>query len=393
MAPNIENLYKCVAALNILARAKLTHPAAGRKRSRRISLRLPPKAPAPNSLRCSKSKLTAALLTSLLILHRYRVACEDVILSDFEYAAAKEVETQLWGAHLKINGIYRKELRALKRERVVEARKTGKQYLAFIKASQRFYRQHILLLDAQVDGIPELRKVAQKLTDEGACLCIAYGQSLTVAASAIPLRKRFPAHLKHQVLLSCHQTLIQLGDLSRYRESELVEKDRNWGPAKGYYNLAAEVYPESGHSHNQLAVIAREDGDHFRSTYHLYRSLASKEPHPLAKQNLGVGFKKIVTAWEKGELINSHNAADGNNVGRALVAWFVRLHSKCYRGEEFAQHDELENEVLSQLTIELKERPLDSILQKIILINLAAEYFATIQMQCRTLPTLSACPR
>jgi len=66
-----------------------------------------------------------------------------------------------------------------------------------------------------------------------------------------------------------------------------------------------------------------------------------------------------------------------------LIAWFIRLHSKLYKGEEFAAHDELEGEVLSHLAIELKERPLDSILTKIILINMSAEYFATVQLQSK----------
>lgn len=202
-------------------------------------------------------------------------------------------------------------------------------------------------------------------------------------ASKTAPRQRIPATLKDKVLLSCHQTLIQLGDLSRYRETELVEKDkeRNWGPAKGYYGLAAEIYPDSGHAHNQLAVISREDGDHFRSVYHLYRSLASKLPYPQAQANLELEFKRVIAAWDKGQLINNHKSSDGNTAGRALIAWFIRLHSRIYKGEEFAAHEELEGEVLSHLAIELKERPLDSVLTKIILINLAAEYFATVQMQ------------
>jgi hypothetical protein len=104
-------------------------------------------------------------------------------------------------------------------------------------------------------------------------------------------------------------------------------------------------------------------------------------PYPQAQSNLETEFKRIIAAWEKGQLINNHKSSDGNNAGRALIAWFVRLHSKIYKGEEFAAHDELEGEVLSQLAIELKERPLDSILPKVILINLAAEHFATIQMR------------
>ena len=54
-------------------------------------------------------------------------------------------------------------------DRVVQLRKLSKQYLAFVKTSQRFYRQHILLLDGHARGIPELREIAQKLKDDGVC--------------------------------------------------------------------------------------------------------------------------------------------------------------------------------------------------------------------------------
>jgi hypothetical protein len=275
------------------------------------------------------------------------------------------------------------------KDHVVELRKFQKNYLHFIKASQRFYRQYILNFDTQFDGIPELRKIAQKWKDDGRRTLLATCPRADMsAASKMSPRQRISAALNDQVLQSCHQTLIHLGDLSRYRETELVEKDkeRNWGPAKGYYGLAAELYPDSGHAHNQLAVISREDGDHFRSVYHLYRSLASKLPYPQAQSNLETEFKRILAAWDKGQLINAHKSSDGTNAGRALIVWFVRLHSRIYKGEEFAAHDELEGEVLSHLAIELKERSLDSILPKIILVNLAAEHFATVQMQAATPP-------
>jgi hypothetical protein len=50
---------------------------------------------------------------------------------------------------------------------VVELRKFQKIYLQFIKASQRFYRQYILNLDAHFDAIPELRTIARKWKDDG----------------------------------------------------------------------------------------------------------------------------------------------------------------------------------------------------------------------------------
>ena len=189
------------------------------------------------------------------------------------------------------------------------------------------------------------------------------------------------AELRNEILHSCHRTLIRLGDLSRYRETELVSKDRNWGPATGYYDLAATVRPSSGASHNQLAVIALADGSHLRATYHLYRALAVEEPHPNAKGNIEIEFKKITTAWDKGQLINASSHKDSQGSAKALLGWFMRLHARCYKGIEFAEHDELESEVLSQLAIELKERSLDAILPKFILINIAAEHFASVRLQ------------
>lgn len=179
--------------------------------------------------------------------------------------------------------------------------------------------------------------------------------------------------LQTRILQSCHATLIRLGDLSRYRETELVTKDRNWGPAIGYYDLAMVIYPASGASHNQLAVIALADGSHLRATYHLYRALSAHDPHPSARGNLEIEFKKVMSAWTKRELIRPE---DAGIPGRALAPWFVYFHAQCYKGVDFPEHDELESEVLSQLAVDLKERSLEGTLQKFCLVNIAAEAFA-----------------
>lgn len=179
--------------------------------------------------------------------------------------------------------------------------------------------------------------------------------------------------LRYHILQSCHASLIRLGDLSRYRETEVSSQVRNWGPAVGYYDLASVIYPASGVSHNQLAVIALADGNHLKATYHLYRALAAQEPHPSAKGNLEIEFKKVRNAWSKGELIRRE---DAGIPGRALSPWFVYLHAQCYRGKDFSEHDELESEVLNQLAVDLKERSLEGVLQKFCLINIAAEDFS-----------------
>lgn len=190
--------------------------------------------------------------------------------------------------------------------------------------------------------------------------------------------------LRRRVLLSCHATLIRLGDLSRYRETELVSgKSRNWGPAIGYYDLASIIHPASGASHNQLAVIALADGNHLRATYHLYRALSAQEPRPGSKGNLEIEFKKVLSLWTKGELIPKE---DAGIPGKALTHWFVYLHAQCYKGLDFLEHDELENEVLSQLAVDLKERSLEGTLQKFVLINIAAEDLATARSESMLFP-------
>lgn len=185
----------------------------------------------------------------------------------------------------------------------------------------------------------------------------------------------------HSILVSCHQTLVRLGDLSRWRETQSVTKDRNWGPAIAYYNLAGLIYPISGAPHHQLAVIALDDVDHLSATYHLHRALAVEEPHPGAKGNLDIEFGKIEKAWSKGELIKTDPRRDSQGPGKALVGWFIRLHARCYKGLDFPEHEELESEVLSQLAVDLKERSFESTLSKIVMINIAAEFVAGIRLQ------------
>ena len=72
---------------------------------------------------------------------------------------------------------------------------------------------------------------------------------------------------------------------------------------------------------------------------------------------------------------------DVHEPGKALLGWFLLLHARCYKGVEFTEHDELETEMLSQLVIDLKERSLEGTLHKLVLINIAAEYFAGIRFQ------------
>lgn len=189
-----------------------------------------------------------------------------------------------------------------------------------------------------------------------------------------------------QVVLSCHQILIYLGDLFRYRAAEKLDKTPDWGPAIGYYALAASLRPCSGLAYHQQSVVAFEQGDYLRSTYYLYRAIVVQEPHPNAIGNLEYQFKKITVRWEKGELAPKNLPHDRTASRKALVAWFVRFHSMCYKGNHFSQYEELEKEVLSRTASEIRNKTLDGVLSKMLFINFAAQDTAAFQFQsqCRS---------
>jgi len=238
----------------------------------------------------------------------------------------------------------------------------------------RFYRGYIQRLASHFADVPEILRVAHKFSlDSRYYLVPLLLIQLTFSAHSADAPVRASPHLQNLLVQSCHATLIRLGDLSRYRETELQQKERNWGPAKGYYDLATAVDPTSGASYNQLAVIARSDGDHLRAVYYLYRALAVENPTPLARDNLEKEFKKVLNRDMEKTLIPIQ---DAGKPGSGLQAWFVAFHANCDKGIDSKRRREQEREFLSQLAVDLKERPLDSTLSKFVLINIAAEYHA-----------------
>ncbi|KAH8683301.1 hypothetical protein BGZ60DRAFT_524629 [Tricladium varicosporioides] len=292
------------------------------------------------------------------LITQLRIAAEATIFLDFEYATQEGVERHLWDAHIKINQRYRKIVdhyrQGDQKKHVVERRKLEKRYADFIKTSQFFYKGYIQRLASHFAGLKELRRIAHRLS---------------LSTLTADDRVKVSPEVEHMIDMSCHATLLRLGDLSRYRNNLRI-KDKSWEPALGYYRLANDLIPEDGSAHNQMAVIALADGNHLDAVYHLYRALAVNEPHTLAKGNLEIEFKKITSAWEKKR---SQPKKDGLDT---LTWWFVLLHARFYDGKDFSTREELENEVLSRLALLLKEQSFGETLEKFVLINIAAEFFA-----------------
>ena len=196
------------------------------------------------------------------------------------------------------------------------------------------------------------------------------------ALSADDLLKPSP-QVRNLLKSSCHSTLIRLGDLSRWRETELQTKERNWGPARFYYDLATAVDPTSGVSYNQLAVIAGADEDHLRTMYYLYRALTVEHPFRNARANLSMEFEKILKSHEEGRLLATDVTGNGMT---GLRGWLLIYHAKCLVQEEFQKREALEDEIFSQLTVDLKHQMPESTLNKYVLMNIAADYVAQKQM-------------
>lgn len=237
----------------------------------------------------------------------------------------------------------------------VERRSLAKHYADFIKTSQFFYKGYIQRLASHFDGLHGLRRIAS---------------SLSLSTLTVDRRVQVSPQVERLIERSCHSTLMRLGDLSRYRNS-FRTKDRSWEPALGYYALANDFCPENGYAHQQMAVIALAEENHLDALYHLYRALSTKEPHQLASGNLEHEFKKIIGAFER------KLPQPKTDKVSMLCGWFVLLHAKFADGVDFtATREELEREILSRLSLLLKEQTFGDTLEKLVIINIAAQYIA-----------------
>ncbi|KAI1907013.1 hypothetical protein LOZ12_002405 [Ophidiomyces ophidiicola] len=292
----------------------------------------------------------------------FQHSCSNVLYRnlDTEFGPVRAaVDTKIWDSRMKINSRFRKLLLQFRdaqarKGRPVEERKLKHQYQRFISGGQQFYEDYLKFILTHACCSPELARAALELRIE------------------VKPPPAVSEDLKRALLDSCYSTFIKLGDFSRYYQVELVQdpEKREWTHVVSYYTLAGSIKPHCGIFHNQLAIIALGKGDHFQAIYYLYRALSATEPHPTAASNLKLEFRKILNS-RTGALMKSKDEKE------SLVSSFVHLHAMCYKGADFPERDELENELLNNMTNQLKENSLDSdFLQRLCLINIAAEAHA-----------------
>lgn len=280
---------------------------------------------------------------------RLRLHCVSVIFRDFEYAVQEGVETLLWQAHVDVNNHFRRILDKLRSDsKHVEKRKVEAKQGHYLRISQKFYKVFIQRL-SQCHAIPELRRVAKEIDAEGTS-----DQSVTPSPE-----------LAKKVLSSCHLTLIRLGDLGRYRVD--AKSSKTYSSALVCYSLAHDLIPDSGYAFHQMAIINVQDGNHLEIVYNFYRSLAVKDPHPAAKDNLEKKF----------DILHGSRASKRGRTpptaSEALILWFVKLHAVFYKGEAVNDnHTALEREVMHRLSLAVKDPNLGILLLRMALTNISA---------------------
>ena len=301
-------------------------------------------------------------------LEKLRVACGNLallyLISD---QPAEPSETKLWNSHVDVKNRFKTWLGSFRnaagKKKHVERRKAEKLYIDFIKASQRFYRAYIGRLTANFTNIPRVVDIAQRLGQDG----------LTVHSPK-------PATSAQVKILeaSCKQCIIHLGDLSRWRESELQLKERNWGPAKGYYDLALTLDPAEGHCYNQHAAIALANDNLLGVVYYLHRAATVPQPNPLAPGNIETQFKKIRRL--RNEESYGLMEKSGEDIVSTLEKRFLAFHANCYgQPYDFVAFQQKATDILGMIALsfqESKHGSFDHFLQRACLVNMAAEALA-----------------
>lgn len=276
-----------------------------------------------------------------------------ILYCDIEYASKEKVENTLWTMHVLLNTAYRKvKEKYEKLQQVVTKRSIEKLYDGFIKTTQLFYKTHLQHFCARYPDLPELQRLVS-----GGAVDKFEGLRDTARIDAVA------TGVKAQVLTSAYLTLIYLGDLWRYRTQLRHRERRKYDASLAYYRLATDLDPRSGYAYHQMGVIFLEEEKHFDIVYHFYRSVAAEEPHPNAARNLGSEFHRVR---------QSTASVRGQGPHHALQDWIVRLHAHFYGGKEFAQHAELEDEVLHRFGLAVKANDFVDGLLKIALINICA---------------------
>ena len=222
-------------------------------------------------------------------------------------------------------------------------------------------------------------------------LTINYIGHTTIPSAGLSSSKQTLDSSQHSsALSSCFQTLLRLGDLHRWQNEGLLPEDTaDYGPSVGFYDLASKLNPDSGATYHQLAVIETltPKPDLLRVLYYLYRSVTCKIPHSKAHENLKQQLRKTMShsrshTTHSSLAIQQEDANAPDHRLSELVTWLAEVHVQCSVEISFDDYLMLEGKFSKLLRHNLAQSMhMSSILKKIVLVNISAEWIARQQYE------------
>lgn len=230
-----------------------------------------------------RKSVQGKLITDLNAWHQMRDNFEAIILGDPPFSFTHNIEEALWRLHYQRIEGYRAYIRraALPAESGVlddpvaaSGSEIHSQFKAFLSEASGFYHDLIVKLRDKY-GLPKT-----SLPEE------PFHQNF--------IEKDVKTYAEMKTgLVSWHRCLICLGDLARYKTLHDNESGTlDYSEASGYYLQASSIWPSSGHSHHQLAIVASYLGEEFMEVYWYFRSLAVECPISTTRETLILLFEK-----------------------------------------------------------------------------------------------------
>ena len=193
-----------------------------------------------------------------------------LISLDQGLAEEKQVERNLWKYcfHMQIEEL-RKHLRTAAKEEKQGKKGSPERHARLKKYFRNLLRTAKEFYDTMMRVHSQKARIQSNKKANGFATDLLAGHPFT----SIPTYNRQSMFFS---LLTCHRSLIYLGDLERYYQSNNVGAP-SWEKAKIYYQQALMLFAGSGNPYNQLAVVACYVNQYLAATHFYFRSLFVKK--------------------------------------------------------------------------------------------------------------------
>ncbi|CAH8493416.1 unnamed protein product [Heterobilharzia americana] len=216
---------------------------------------------------------------------RLFVLFESVILSDLDFCNAAHVEQGMWkSVFYTVLESLRSWIENPQSTQLIPKLDKDPETTKLLENQLIDLIQKTCLFEVIDSGSNQLTSLLERIQN---CHHIQLGPLLSDGRPPPETKSR----TRRLLYLSAQKLMLFLGDLARYRETLVGE--RNFGKARNWYQKAQLLVPKNGRSYNQLAVLALYTSRHLDAMFYYMRTLAASNPFATASQSLAALFNEI----------------------------------------------------------------------------------------------------